>query len=229
MIYDGADVDTMILAVTATQMELSPFLAVMGESDDRWKSLISGVGPMETAVRLGRYLYENSSQIHGIVQFGIGGAYIQPDPDDQAPMLAVCLAEREVLGDLGVTYQDKFEYFSHELGGRTAFSLDNSLLHRSRKVFADNHIQTLSGTFITVNSVSGTASRGELLRKSWDGLCENMEGAAAARLCHELNIPLVELRVISNMVEDRDVQKWQLQQACVRAGELAALLMKELI
>lgn len=228
-IYSGADVDTMILAVAATQMELSPFLAVMGDDDGRWKSLISGMGPVETAVRLGRFLYDNVSQIKGIVQFGVGGAYIQPDERHQVPMLAVCLAEREVFGDLGVTFQDDIEYFPEGLAGKTLFSLDNDLLKKSCKVLEANTIECFSGTFVTVNSVSGTASRGEFLRRRWDGLCENMEGGTAARLCNELNIPLVELRVISNYVEDRNVQNWQLHEACARAGKLGALLVKELI
>lgn len=219
----------MILAVAATQMELSPFLAVMGDSDGRWKSLVSGLGPVETAVRLGRFLFENSTQIQGVIQFGVGGAYIQPDPVNQVPILAVCLANREVLGDLGIALQDDIDYFPQELGGRAEFSLDNALLKRSRKVFGNNNVTCFSGTFITVNSVSGTARRGEILRRQWDGLCENMEGASAARLCNELNIPLVELRVISNLVEDRNVENWQLQEGCARAAELAALLVKELI
>jgi futalosine hydrolase len=82
---------------------------------------------------------------------------------------------------------------------------------------------------VTVNSVSAVLARGNFLQKTWDGICENMEGAAIARVCQEYNLPLVQMRVISNLVEDRDPAKWCLKEACERAGKVAAILVKELI
>lgn len=225
----GADVDTMIIAIAATQMELKPLLEAAGEAGGDWQTLLSGVGPLETAVRLGRYLAEHGSRISGVVQFGIGGVYIAQDPAEQVPLMAVCLAEREVMGDLGICFPDRVDYFPENLGGTMQFSLESQLLTRAGQVLDAHHINYHSGTFVTVNSVSGTAGRGEMLRSRWQGLCENMEGGAAARLCKEYALPLVEIRVISNLVEDRNMEHWQLRQACARAGEVAALLMKELL
>jgi futalosine hydrolase len=37
-----------------------------------------------------------------------------------------------------------------------------------------------------------------------------MEGAAVALTCEQLSVPLLELRGISNIVEDRDMRKWDL-------------------
>ena len=56
-----------------------------------------------------------------------------------------------------------------------------------------------------------------------------MEGAAAARVCAEHDVPLIEIRAVSNMVENRDPKKWKLSEACNRAGEAAALLLEELL
>ena len=55
----------------------------------------------------------------------------------------------------------------------------------------------------------------------------DMEGAAVARVCGALQVPCLELRCISNMVEDRDLSKWRLREACEKAGATAALLMEE--
>lgn len=218
----------MIVAVAATQMELDPFLAAAGEPADDWQPLVGGVGLLETAVRLGRFLSANEGKVSAVLQFGIGGAYVDPAGSSSLPLLSVCLAEREVLGDLGVVLADRFEYFPDELGGAARFSLSSPLLEQAKQILAQKDIACHSGTFITVNSVSGTALRGEQLRKPWNGLCENMEGAAAARLCLEYNLPLVQLRVISNLVEDRDRRNWRIGEASRKAGELAAMLIKEL-
>ena len=84
------------------------------------------------------------------------------------------------------------------------------------------------GNFITVNSVSGTRDRGEILQQKYNGLCENMEGAAIAQVCQEFSLPLLEVRCISNYVEDRDPARWRLQEACDKAGEIAAAVVEEL-
>jgi futalosine hydrolase len=218
----------MILVIAATQMELDPFLARAGERSNRWTALVAGVGPVETAVTVGRMLAEHHRQISGVLQFGVGGAYLLPSPEEQVGILSVCLAEREVLGDLGICHLDSIEYFPDELGGASSFPLVSPLLARAEGVLKSYSITYHLGTFITVNSVSGTARRGEMLRNHWQGLCENMEGGAVARLCKEYKLPFLEMRVISNLVEDRNIHNWQLRQACERAGEVAAMLIKEL-
>ncbi len=224
----GADVDTMLLAVAATQMEMEPFLKLVREHDIDCLSLVAGVGPMETAVTLGRFLAEYRFQVTGLVQFGVAGAYITPEEDGQLPLLSVCLAEHEVMGDLGICFPESVEYLPEDLVGSMTFPLQSALLSRAVEVLRVNQISCILGAFITVNSTSGTLARGEMLRQQWGGLCENMEGAAVARLCREYGLPLVEIRVISNLVEDRNLQNWQLHQACRRSGEIAALLVKEL-
>ena len=44
-----------------------------------------------------------------------------------------------------------------------------------------------------------------------------MEGAAAAHLCRLYGVPFLELRGISNQVEDRQVEQWNLPLASARA------------
>jgi futalosine hydrolase len=55
-----------------------------------------------------------------------------------------------------------------------------------------------------------------------------MEGAAVARVCRQFSLPCLEVRSISNMVEDRNTKNWQLKQACTRAGQAAATIIKSL-
>jgi futalosine hydrolase len=216
------------MAVAATQMEMQPFVDLCRGEGISCERLVSGVGPLETAVTLSRFLAECQERVSGLVQFGVGGAYIVPNPEEQVPLLAVCLAESEVMGDLGICYPDRVEYFPDDLSGHVQFPLRSAHLTRAAEILDAYSIGYHSGAFVTVNSVSGTSRRGEMLGRHWQALCENMEGAAAARLCVDYSLPLVEIRVISNLVEERNRENWRLREACQRAAELAVLLVKEL-
>jgi futalosine hydrolase len=69
------------------------------------------------------------------------------------------------------------------------------------------------GPFLTVSTCSGTASQGEELLRRFPGICENMEGAALAQVALIYGVPLLEVRGISNLVEDRDLARWDLKRA----------------
>lgn len=71
----------------------------------------------------------------------------------------------------------------------------------------------MAGPFLTVSTCSGTASRGEELLRRFPGICENMEGAALAQVALIYGIPFLEVRGISNLVEDRDLARWDLKGA----------------
>lgn len=219
----------MFLVVAATEIELRPFLAKAGKPDSRWQPFTCGVGPVETAVRLGRRLARQDGIVAGVLMFGIGGAYPLPDLARCPGLLDICVANREVLGDFGIDLGDRFEYFPDKLGGPSLFQLDPQFGGLVAKILTRNGLDFHRGTFITVNSVSGTTGRGRIMSTRWQGICENMEGAAAARVCREFGVPFAEIRVVSNMVENRNPAAWKLEQACERAGAVAAKLLEDLL
>jgi futalosine hydrolase len=49
-----------------------------------------------------------------------------------------------------------------------------------------------------------------------------MEGAAVAQVCEQYQVPFLELRGVSNLVEDRDLSRWDLEGA---AGGVQQALM----
>lgn len=69
------------------------------------------------------------------------------------------------------------------------------------------------GPFLTVSTCSGTAACGAELLRRFPGICENMEGAAVAQVALMYGVPLLEVRGISNLVEDRDLSRWNLKLA----------------
>jgi futalosine hydrolase len=69
------------------------------------------------------------------------------------------------------------------------------------------------GPFHTVSTCSGTSGRGAELLRRFPGICENMEGGAVAQVALIYGVPFLEVRGISNLVEDRDLSRWDLQRA----------------
>ncbi|MCW5198985.1 futalosine hydrolase, partial [Desulfobulbus sp. F3] len=187
--------------------------------------LITGIGPTETAFSLTAALCRrHAGQIRAVLNFGIAGAY----PDSAAGLLDICLAEREVLGDLGLWLPERIERFAERgLAVRDSFTLDADLCQIVMHALRLSGIACTTGTFVTVSCASGTEVRARLLGRQFQALCENMEGAAAARVCEAFGVPFVELRCVSNIAGERDRRKWRLQEASSRAGQAATLLLRE--
>lgn len=216
----------MILAIAATEMEMAPFVADLDQRGHSCRTLVTGVGPVETAVRLTRYLGESEESFEGVFVFGVGGCYVLPESAVQPRLLDICLAEQEVAGDFGICLGEAMDYLDDSLTGDIVWSMDTPLLERCSALLAQAGSVYHRGVFITVSGITATKSRGEMLRSRWNGLCENMEGAAVARVCREFHLPCAELRCISNYVLDRDPSKWQLADACQKAAVTAAQLIK---
>ena len=214
----------MILAVAATQFEMEPFKAAV--EDGRCRNLISGVGPVESSLRLAAFLGEQqSSDIGAVVNFGVGGAYAGSHGGDPVELLDICLAQSEVLGDLGICFPRRIDDLPMQAAAPKHFELDPLLFEKAYRILDNEKIPAHAGHFVTVSCASGTKERGELLLRKYRGLCENMEGGAIARVCLEFGLPLLELRCISNFVEDRNTAKWRLQQAADICGRTAALVV----
>ena len=218
----------MFLIVAATGLEMRAFQRAAVKSLP-CELLVSGIGPVETAFSLTSRLGRGMSGVQGVLHFGVAGAYHRPQGSGIS-MLDICLAREEVLADMGVCHLDRIEHFSaSELDAGNYFSLDSGLLQQAAALLAKKKIPFHQGRFLTVSCVSGTRKRGDMLARQFDGLCENMEGAAVARVCEAFRLPCLELRCISNFVEDRDTGRWRLKEACKKAGETAALIVGHLM
>ncbi|WPD23293.1 MAG: futalosine hydrolase [Candidatus Electrothrix scaldis] len=212
-----------ILVTAATEMEMQAFLDAGGDQQGIYR-LITGIGPVETTLSLARAL-QQQAEIRCVLNFGIAGAYLKNDSPVQAGLLDLSLAEQEILGDLGIQLADKVEKFRDDLPVQDSFVLDSDLLALAGGMLSKAGVSYLQGVFITVNCASGTLLRGNQLGRQFRGLCENMEGAAVARVCAEFSLPCLEVRCISNMVEDRNRENWRIQEACAKAGRAAAVIV----
>jgi futalosine hydrolase len=218
----------MILALAATEIELSPLQRLLKAGNIQVPTLITGVGPVEAAVRLSRYLGQAPAVFAAVVNFGVGGGYFPVSEEEGPELLELYLAETEAFGDLGICYPERIEPLSEDLTGKIAFTMDPGLLERAKRICADRDIEVRTGNFVTVMGVSATRARGLAVGGRFQGRCENMEGAAVARVCADFSLPVLELRCISNLVEDRDPKGWRLREACEKAAWAAAEIIKGL-
>lgn len=215
----------MILLVAATQKEMAGFNHVGFPDQSVLERFVSGVGPLETGVTLTRYLERHHRKIRAVVNFGIGGAYLSP-AIKKLNILDVCLAGQEVLADFGVCYGTAVEPFEDpSFPVRNVFSLDSKLRKEAGSALAAQGWACSEGTFVTVSGASARRARGDFFSKRYGAICENMEGAAVARVCEEFALPLLEVRVISNFVEDRPGGQWQIEGAAAKAAQAVALIL----
>jgi len=218
----------MFLLITATEKEMNAFRRLGSRAPMELLFLVSGVGPLETGISVTRFLEAHHNNIEGVINFGIGGAYLS-DALDSLNMLDICLAQKEVLGDFGVCYEEDIESFNNsEFSVPVSFDLDPELLDTAGRTLTKNGMEYSLGTFVTVNGASGTRSRGEKLSRRFQAVCENMEGAAIARVCEVFDVPLLEVRAISNLVENRPGSEWKFEEAAVRAATAASIIINSL-
>jgi futalosine hydrolase len=155
-----------------------------------------------------------------LIVFGIGGAY----PASGARIGDVAIARYEIAGDEGVLTHDGFkdtEYIGIPLlktassGIFTTYPAAEPLVDLARSVLRAQPPagEVHTGPFVTLSTCTGTLDRARELEQRYGGLCENMEGAAAAHVAIAHGVPWLEVRGISNIVEDRDLVKWDIPRA----------------
>ena len=176
----------------------------------------SGIGKAAAAATAVSLL--SSCQPEALLLFGCGGAYL----GTTLGLGDLALASSEIFGDEGVATPEGFRDLAEtRLAMRRTpeklynnWPIDNELHDWAKPLLqahaTDNKIKLRSGPFVTVSTCTGaTVVATEIVQRT-KGLCENMEGAAVALACQQLSTPLLEIRGISNLVEDRDTSRWDL-------------------
>ncbi|MEK7864753.1 MAG: futalosine hydrolase [Nitrospirota bacterium] len=205
--------------------------------------IISGIGKANAAYAATLLIEKFSPS--AVINFGIGGAY----PSANLRTGDIAIADKEIYGDEGLWLKDGF-HKADETGipllkkGRkkyfNEFTLDKSLVKKAMKVIPPNlplvkggrgAYRIKSGAFVTVSTLTGTDKRARELEKRFSAsggvICEKMEGAAVAHVCAMYGIPMLEIRGISNIVEDRDRSKWDIKTAAENCQKAVFVLLKE--
>jgi futalosine hydrolase len=242
MFYLSAQNSPMrILLVAATGAELVPLISDFGISISELKGckhapifrdksepdsyrvehskseiLITGVGMVATAFALGQHLSANQYDL--VVNLGIAGSFdrdiaigevIEITQDTLAELGAENGAEFLTIGDLGFG-EDTF-YPSTKLAD--LYNLFNNFNLKTAKS-------------ITVNAVHGNESSIEKVAKRLSPQLESMEGAAFFYACNQINVPCLQIRAVSNYVEKRNRDNWNIGLAIKNLNTFAIEFLK---
>ena len=165
---------------------------------------------------------------------GCGGAYL----GSGLVVGDLALASAEIFGDEGVATAKGFRDLAEmklpirETSGQffNTWPIDQKLHDWAQPLLAVHAEKTnanlCSGPFVTVSTCTGTSAKATEVENRTGGICENMEGAAVALACQQLSVPLLEVRGISNLVEDRDVSRWDLPAGMTSAQNAVMALLQ---
>lgn len=193
-----------VLVATAVPAERDAVAASLPPYAD---AVAVGVGPAaagaHTAAALARGPYDL------VISAGIGGGF-RPD----APIGSLILADEITAADLGAETPDGFLPVT-ELGfGAVTHRTPPSLVRDLAAACG-----ALTGTVLTVSTVTGSAERAaELRRRHPRALAEAMEGFGVAEAAAAYALPVLEIRAVSNAVGPRDRGAWRIGEALGALG-----------
>lgn len=193
-----------ILIVAATEIEVQFLLKE--EWANKVDVLVTGIGATFTAFALTQKLMQQNYDM--VLNVGIAGSF-----DAAISHGDVVQVVQEEFADLAYETQTGYESF-----------FDSGFIDGNKTPFVDggkliatppNQIQELLQSVkkakgITVNKVHGTAESIALVEKKYAPQIESMEGAAVFYVCKQMNVPAVQLRSVSNKVEPRNKEAWNI-------------------
>ncbi|MCK9423857.1 MAG: futalosine hydrolase [Bacteroidales bacterium] len=238
-----------ILLVAATTFEIRPLLTtlpLLKRFDDKLSRyglknvtidvLIPGVGMMLTAFHLGKQL--SLQHYDFAINAGIAGTF-----NKNIPIGTVVNITEDCISDLGA--EDGTDFLSiFELGLMDPDEYpyrDGRLINDSEIVFHDkgleikdrrsgiNMIEKLPKVKgITVNTVHGSTSGISRAIEKFDADIESMEGAAFLYCCLASRVPCLQIRAISNVVEERDKSRWNMDLALRNMNAILLEMIKKI-
>jgi futalosine hydrolase len=203
-----------VLVVFATSEEAEILKNVIGliSSGEEFLSgssvisvLVTGVGGISTAWGMKHWLCNNPPPDLA-VNAGIAGSF----------------SDKIHIGDVVIPVTDCFADMGIESGGRVMTLAEAGLMDPDKFPFEsgnicarNKYVEAAGNTFakvrgITVNTCSGSATTIKRLKNKFNPDIETMEGATFFYICARERIPFLSVRAISNIVEPRNRDSWDI-------------------
>ena len=205
--------------------------AVQGRLGDKMVIVANtGMGAVNAACTLAEL--QSGTGISSVIAMGIGGAY-------QGSRLVngdIAIAREEIYGDSGIAYEGSMDGL-REIGiplcrraGKDFFNAYPMCSFSADEISrldacSAGRFTVKSGRFVTVSSVSGDEQVARTISGRFGAICENMEGAALAHACMRYDIPVYEVRGISNRAGVRGRSLWDIDSASVNCQRAVMSLL----
>jgi futalosine hydrolase len=224
-----------ILIVSATYLEIEPLLThfnFIEQPNQKLRKytfknhqidvLIPGVGMTYTAYWLGKTL--NTKLYDGAINLGLAGTF-----DANIKIGEVVNVHSDRIAELGAEDGEKFlSLIDMDLIEDEDFSLQNGEMINAIPI-ENEFTKTLQKvSAITVNTTHGEESSIENIKMLFNPQIETMEGAAFFYACLLEGISCLQLRAISNKVERRNKENWDIKLAVQNLTDASLKLLNEL-
>jgi len=197
------EVESLKLKVESEALNLQPLT---------FDFLITGAGMVATAFAMGKHLATHQYDL--AINLGIAGSFSK----DIALGDVVEIVE-DTFAELGAEDDEDFITIDKLGFGESSF--------RSTYLLP-GHFNLRKANAITVNTVHGNEASIRKISNRINAEIESMEGAAFFYACREAGLPCMQIRAVSNYVEKRDRDSWQIGLAIKNLDKFAAEFLKEL-
>lgn len=177
-----------VLLVSATEMEMLEAECLNVDQ------LVAGIGMVATTHALTKTLMTGNYDL--VVNMGIAGSF-----QNKFEIGSVLQVVSELIVELGVEDNGAF------------IPADEMKLVKTEDVLFETEVRVQSlevANGITVNRVHGSADSIQKIVAQFNPDVESMEGAALAYVCKQFGVPWVQIRAISNRVEPRNRDAWNI-------------------
>jgi len=203
------------LVVAATKAELTflyqHFNLQEGDfiEEKNFDILITGVGMVATAFALGKHL---SPRYDLVLNLGIAG----------------CFDRKIELGSLVNITDDTFAELGAEDGENFLTITDLGFGENTYKSKSRINIDLPKVSGVTVNRVSGNEKNIRILTERLNPKTESMEGAAVLFACQQARVDCLQVRSVSNYVEQRNKDKWKIGLAIKNLNDWAIAFLSDM-
>ncbi|MDR1584021.1 MAG: futalosine hydrolase [Prevotellaceae bacterium] len=193
----------MKVLVTAATL---PELQFIDDRDGNITLANTGAGIASTTYHLAKLLNDKYDLALNI---GIAGSF-----SEKLSIGDVVTVYSETFGDFGVASKDGFfTCFEENIVAADIFPFSNGVLISKDAEKCSQNLSIPSVKGVTNNTVSGEELLIKRMKDKFSPDIETMEGAAFFYVCLHENIPFVEIRAISNIIEPRNKSKWNIPMA----------------
>lgn len=172
-----------ILLVAATDLEIEK------ERFLDFDMLITGIGMLNASISLTKKLSDREYDL--IINLGVAGSF-----NKDVKIGRVVEVVEETISEIGYEENGGFSEFSD-------FSIETIFSNPSK-----TDLKKVKS--ITVNTVHGNENSIDQIMRRLNPDIENMEGSAIFQVCKTFNIPCIQIRAISNYVEKRNKESWNI-------------------
>jgi len=203
----------LILVVAATAPEVEPLAKYFGNKVD---VLITGAGMVPTAFALGQHLRHPKYDI--AINLGIAGSFDR----NIEPGFVVEVTE-DTFAETGAEDDEQFIPMNVLGFGEVTYKPTTSL----DEIESNFYLKKVRA--ITVNTVHGNDASIKKVQERLNPQLESMEGAAFFYACQQVNTKCIQIRAVSNYVEKRNRNNWQIGLAIKNLNTFAIDLIDAII